>query len=233
MGDKPFTNIEKDFPELNKLCEGGLSTKGSGEFGKVTSGIYSVLSKWEKLMKESASQDKNGSALKNYSSIKLECNENEYDKSFEILERERLDALNLLRSKDNAYLITSLILTGSVSPKAMKSGDTIAYDTLKKYVEKTLGKYTAVLNEPRKASMALLMWNTIANMHLESIEAEILKNQLLRKEASIKDSSSLINELYNKMVEIQAGGGMVIGGLSGVLPKRRRARSPGLNRRRR
>lgn len=230
MSEKPFENIGKDFPALNSLCGNGLSNKGANDFAKVASGIHSVLSSWQEYLEESASQDKAASSHKNYNNAKLKCKEDEYTKDFEILERDRIDALDILKQKDNAYLLTSLVLAGSLAPHAMKSIDRDAYESLKDYVRMTLegGNPSAILNDPRKSSMALLVWNSIANMHLEGIEVEILKSQLARLEAGFKANAALTKELQSKLIEVKAGGGMVGGAISLQLggDRRKRRSSP-------
>ena len=207
MSEKPFKSISRDFAAINKLCGDGLSNKDASDFAKVASGIHSVLSNWQELMVESASQDKGASTHKNYNNIALSCTEDQYTKNFDILERDRLDALDILKKKDNAYLLTSLILAGSVAPHSMKSVDEEAYKTLKDYVQTTLqgNSPATILNDPRKASMALLVWNSIANMHLEALEVEILRNQLSRKEAGFKANANLTKELQKELDEVKTG----------------------------
>jgi len=205
--DTPFKNIGKDFSVIDQLCKAGLSNRNASDFANVASGIHSVLSNWQELITESASQDKKDDKYKNYGTVVLSCTEDEYTKNFDILERDRLDALDILKKKDNAYLLTSLILAGSVAPQSMKNVDTEAYKTLKDYIETTLSgnSPSIILNDPRKASMALLVWNSIANMHLEALEVEILKNQLSRKEAGFKANVSLTKELQKELDQVKAG----------------------------
>lgn len=223
--DKPFKAIGKDFPSIDQLCKSGLSTKDGSDFAKVASGVHSVLSNWQELLVDSTSQDKTASTYKNYNNTELSCTENEYTKDFDILERDRLDALDTLKTKDAAYLLTSLILAGSIAPDAMKSIDNEAYQILKKYLNTCLDSSSPamILNDPRKASMALLVWNSIANMHLEAIEVEILKSQLMRKEAGFKANAEIAKNFQSELDAIKAGKEMPAK-QSGGGPKKRRVR---------
>ena len=198
---KDFSQILSDFKPIIDNCREETYGKDAENFQNNANVINSVLSSWIFYLTKSADQKSSNGLLLNFANA--DCSPDKNPQNFDLLNPTSIDAIEELKEASNSYLLTSLILTDLSDDKSEQK----LYDTLKKVVNENFSSQekVSVLNNPRTASLVLLVLNTLASAHYNNLLKKFYKRAIQNAENMSQTDKDLAKDLANQIGGVKAG----------------------------
>ena len=215
----PFKKLDEDFNLLFSKCSAfnngsAIKDLDSESFTKITSCIYKVYDNLMSNVLTAVNDDsQNGQTREN--NVLPVCDLTDEDKTkygFNVLDLNNLEALEELKEKDDAYLLTSLTLLGSLADATKEDG--IAYNHLKELVKEILNNEAKILNNKVNASLALLAINTIVSAHRDKLMSNLFEKRA--KEISSRNEKmtnllpKMLENVKNPPIDVQSNGDLAV-----------------------
>lgn len=198
---KDFSQILSDFKPILDNCKEGTYGKDAENFQGNANVINSVLSSWMFYLTKSADQKYSNGLLLNFANA--DCSPDKNFQNFNLINPTSISAVEELQNASNSYLLTSLILTNLSDDKSEQQ----LYDTLKKVVNENFSSQdkVSVLNNPRTASLVLLVLNALASAHYNNLLKKFYKRATENAENMSQVDKDLAKDLVKQIGGAKAG----------------------------
>lgn len=198
---KDFSQILSDFKPVFDNCRAGTYGKDAENFQGNANVINSVLSSWIFYLTKSADQKHSNGVSLNFANA--DCSPDKNFQKFDLINPTSISAVEELQNACNSYLLTSLILTNLSDDNLEKQ----LYDTLKKVVNENFSSQekVSVLNNPRTASLVLLVLNALASAHYNNLLKKFYQRATKNAENMSQTDEDLAKQLANQIGGAKAG----------------------------